>query len=112
MVGTLSYVLAAVFLYAAAVQYNDPDPVRWTAFYGVAALVSLFSGFRPLPPIIPLVLAVAAGIGAAVVAPTVWADLKMTGTEEERELAGLLLVGAWMLVLAHHHQDLKRRLNG
>ncbi len=30
--------MAALFLIAAALQYNDPDPLRWLAVYGLAAL--------------------------------------------------------------------------
>ncbi len=33
--------LAALFVWAAAVQYNDPDALRWYVLYGVAALASI-----------------------------------------------------------------------
>jgi Transmembrane family 220, helix len=29
----INWVMAVLFLFAAVVQYNDPDPVRWMAMY-------------------------------------------------------------------------------
>ncbi len=37
----LGFVLAALFIWAAAVQYNDPDAFRWYVIYGAAALASI-----------------------------------------------------------------------
>ncbi|NQZ45022.1 MAG: hypothetical protein HRT65_11970 [Flavobacteriaceae bacterium] len=37
----LGFVFTALFIYAAAVQYNDPDAYRWYVIYGMAALASL-----------------------------------------------------------------------
>ena len=37
----LGFVFAALFIWAAAVQYNDPDSLRWYLIYGVAALASI-----------------------------------------------------------------------
>ena len=34
-------VMASVFLLSAAVQWNDPDPGRWIAFYGLGALTEV-----------------------------------------------------------------------
>ncbi|MEO9511777.1 MAG: transmembrane 220 family protein [Flavobacteriaceae bacterium] len=34
-------VFAALFVYAAIVQYNDPDALKWYVYYGVAAVVSI-----------------------------------------------------------------------
>ena len=31
----------AAFLFSVAVQFNDPDPLRWVAVYGAAAIVCL-----------------------------------------------------------------------
>lgn len=37
----LAIVFALLFIAAAAVQYNDPDAVRWYIIYGMAALASI-----------------------------------------------------------------------
>jgi hypothetical protein len=30
-----SFIMAAVFVYAAALQYNDPDPIRWARHWPI-----------------------------------------------------------------------------
>lgn len=35
--------LTLLFIYALAVQYNDPDPALWVAIYGLAAAAGLLS---------------------------------------------------------------------
>ena len=37
----LSLVFTILFIYAAVVQYNDPDAILWYAIYGIAAIASL-----------------------------------------------------------------------
>lgn len=41
-------VFAALFIYAAVVQYNDPDAVKWYVYYGAAALMSILFAFDRL----------------------------------------------------------------
>jgi hypothetical protein len=36
-------VMFCYFVFAAAVQYNDPDPVHWIAVYGLSAVCSLLA---------------------------------------------------------------------
>ena len=38
---TVALVFALLFAAAAIVQYNDPDPLIWILFYGVAAISCL-----------------------------------------------------------------------
>lgn len=33
-----NYVMLVAFVFGVIVQYNDPDPARWMAIYGAAAL--------------------------------------------------------------------------
>ena len=99
-----SVVMALLFLYAAAVQYNDPDPIRWMAVYVLAAGIAGLSVARPLLPAIPLLLAIAALGWAGLLLPGVIETAAFTATEEERELAGLLLVSGWMFVLFAHQR--------
>ena len=36
-----NWVMLAAFLFSVAVQYNDPDPIRWMLIYGLAALACI-----------------------------------------------------------------------
>lgn len=91
---------AVLFAWSAAVQWNDPDPIRWTLIYAAACALSAWValGRRPAPPLRWGLLAVATA-WALTLAPRVIAAADFTGTEEERELAGLLLVAFGALAL-------------
>ena len=100
---------ALFFAWSASLQANDPDPLRWLAIYGGAALLSTLAA---LPGALPLArpalaLSVVAAGWAASIAPGVIAAGAGTGTEVEREIAGLVLVGVWMLGL--RWRDRRRR---
>ena len=43
----LCFVLAALMVLFAAVQYNDPDGPKWMLIYGVPAILALIAGCRP-----------------------------------------------------------------
>jgi hypothetical protein len=109
VVSALMTVLLAV---AVAVQYNDPDPVQWMAMYGVACVLSAVAVMRGRAP---WAWAAAVGLVALVWGLVVaqgaygrshltemfqsW-EMKSPGVEEAREASGLLIVAAWMAVLA------------
>jgi len=101
----LAYVLSVV------VQHNDPDPLPWMLLYGAAAATCLAWALRRCPRWLPalllgVVLAWAAWIGAhtelGVSLGQALGDwgMKTQGSEEAREIGGLLVVGVWMSVLA------------
>ncbi|MGE4609219.1 MAG: transmembrane 220 family protein [Myxococcota bacterium] len=92
-------VAALLFAYSAFVQLNDPDPIRWILLYSCAAVLSAASIFVSIPRAIFIGLACVAGLWAATLAPGVVSDGSFTGTEEERELVGLLLVSSASAVL-------------
>jgi hypothetical protein len=92
-------VAGLLFAYAAVLQLNDPDPIRWFVLYGTASVLSAASTFVSIPRAIFAGLACVAGSWAAMLVPNVLSLSSMTGTEEERELAGLLLVGLASVVL-------------
>lgn len=102
--------MAGLFAFAAAVQLNDPDPIRWTALYLAAAGLSLAAAFGRTPRRWAAALGLAAlGWGALIAADAnlvllrnifdSW-EMKDPGVEEARETLGLLIVAAWMAVLA------------
>ncbi len=103
--------MALLFAFAAALQYNDPDPIRWMAVYGAACVVSLLAAVvrRVLP-------ATALTVGVVAIAWAVWImmggppvsdyshmfdawEMKSPSVEAAREASGLILVAAWMAVL-------------
>jgi uncharacterized membrane protein len=103
--------MAVLFGIAAALQYNDPDPFRWMAIYGLAGLACLLALAGRLPRTAAVVIGLAALVWAATLAPGVvgrvsfWElfeslAMKSEPVEEAREMGGLFLVAAWMAVLA------------
>jgi hypothetical protein len=108
-----NWAATALFGFAAAVQFNDPDPIRWMAIYGSAAMVSTAAarwGFVPWA--IPLTVAAIGGVWGIVIAargPTqdfrsmfeAW-EMKSATVEEAREASGLFIIATWMAFLAAH----------
>lgn len=103
--------MAALLAFAAAVNFNDPDPVRWVAIYGAACVVSIIVALTGAVP-----LAVPASIGVVALAwAIVWAarvpslevythmfdqwEMTSKTVEEARETGGLLIVAVWMAAL-------------
>lgn len=108
----LNILMALNFFFSAALQYNDPDPRRWIAMYGSAGLISAYAAFQPAGYrwYVTGLLFLAALAWALSIAPRVvgrfapgdlirsW-EMKDHVVEEAREMIGLLVVAAWMLVL-------------
>lgn len=103
-----SVVFGVLFLFAAAVQLNDPDPVRWIVIYLAAAAAS-FAVSLPASGILAALVGIVALCWAIVIGwqlgtlpslaeTTDWGMAGM-GVEEVREMVGLLLVIFWMAVL-------------
>jgi len=110
VIRVMNVLMGCLFLLALVLQYNDPDPLRWMAIYGAAAVVCLLALRRRLRRWMPLVVGVVALAWAATLAPGVvgrvsprdlFREIPMgsTAIEEGREMGGLLIVAAWMLVL-------------
>ena len=95
---------AAVFLLSAAVQLNDPDPLRWVILYTVAALLAAAAplgraGFRRASGALALL---AGAWGAWILSgdlPPLGTSLdpqmKAPGAEQWREGLGLMLIAAY-----------------
>lgn len=107
----LNYVMAACFVFSAAVQYNDPDPARWVAMYALAALACVLHVAGRRYWALPAAVGLIALVWAATLAPHVIGkvafgelfeafEMKDVRVEEAREMGGLLIVAAWMAVLA------------
>jgi hypothetical protein len=88
-------VAAAAFVACAAVQLNDPDPMRWVALYGAAAVTAVAVSLgRPLGAVTVGVAVVAALWGVALL-PSFIADGAAVTEEVGREIGGLVLVSGW-----------------
>jgi hypothetical protein len=107
---TLNCLMAALFVFSVVVQYNDPDPLRWMAVYGAAALACVLAifgrGYWPLVAALGLVALVwALTLAPAVVGKVRFGELfesfemKDERVEVAREMGGLLIVAFWMAVL-------------
>ena len=109
VVGALVTVLLAV---AVMVQYNDPDPVPWMAIYGAGCALSALAVVRGRAPATPAaVVGVVALVWGLMIARDAFGrsrlsemfqswEMNSSGIEEAREASGLLIVAAWMAVLA------------
>lgn len=98
------------FAASAAVQVNDPDPLRWIAIYAGAAAACLIPARHPIARTVPAAIGVIALVWALVLSPEVVGktelpDLvapmqdKTPEIEYGREMLGLLIAAAWMAVL-------------
>lgn len=111
----LQLVFAVLFVFATAVQYNDPDPLRWMAIYGAAAAISGAAALRRVRWQVPAAVAVVALLWAATLVPAVARNPQSGGlfnewgmasisVEEGREMYGLAIVAAWMSATAIHER--------
>lgn len=108
----LNALMAALFLYSALLQFNDPDPLRWIVIYGIAAVPCLIAFVRGRVDYrFPALVGAVALVWSATHIPHVMAhggvthmfdQWKMTNEDVVygREFFGLLIVAVWMLVLA------------
>lgn len=101
----LAGLMAILFFFSVYLQFNDPDPVRWSLMYGGAGVVCLLYAFGRGPAWFAGLVTAVAIAWAAVWAPRVigvthvpdmFAEWHMTSgnvhAEEGRELGGLLIV--------------------
>lgn len=108
---TFNIPLAAVFVFGASLQFNDPNPTPWVLIYLAAALPCVFvvmkrPGWR-LPVAVALVAAAWCSVyvyrGAWAVSFTeMFAEWEMKNQQvvQTREMFGLGIIATWMVVLA------------
>jgi glucan phosphoethanolaminetransferase (alkaline phosphatase superfamily) len=114
----LNALMALIFLMAVVVQYNDPDPLLWMAIYGAAFVISVLVWRRgrvhPAAPVLVGVAALAWSVAIMLGGPgganylhmfDAW-EMQSVNVEQAREATGLLIVAAWMAVLAFRGKGL------
>ncbi|MCH8217143.1 MAG: transmembrane 220 family protein [Planctomycetes bacterium] len=100
-------IMLALFLLAAVLQYNDPDPLLWICYYGVAATftgAALFRRYHWFAGVAALAFYagfVCTSPGWGIDTLLLLKEPKMSSTRVElaREAFGLLLCAFWMSVL-------------
>lgn len=98
-----AFVFAALFIYAAIVQYNDPDATKWYAIYGMAALASILFAMGRLRTLWAILLTIFY-IGFSIYTwPEKFEGVTIGGgdivnIEKGREALGLLVAGVVMAV--------------
>lgn len=107
----LHTLMAGLFIFAAVLQYNDEDMIRWAAVYLAAAACCVGGIVGKLKWWIPALLA-AISIGWAFIYVSRGAagmpvgemfsewEMKNEQIVEEREMFGLWIVAAWMILLS------------
>lgn len=118
MIRLFNGLMVVLFLIAAGLQFNDPDPVPWITIYFLAmcACIAWETGWLNSLAAVPLMVT-AIGWGAWILAnmklevPVARAltDWRMHsgGSEEIREALGLAIVALWMLVLAFTRREVR-----
>jgi hypothetical protein len=105
----LCWLMAALFAICVALQYNDPDPIRWMAIYGAAMIVSIALPFRKTVAFAGIAVGLVAAVWGILLLTGVWGKmgfsdlwLKMSekggAVEEGRESGGLLIEAVWLLL--------------
>jgi Transmembrane family 220, helix len=100
-------IMLPLFLFSVALQYNDPDPIRWMSIYGISAVVCVLEIRRKTPLWLPALVALIAIVWAVSIGYGAHADafrhmmdqweMKNVHIEETREQYGLTIVYVWML---------------
>jgi len=112
---TANIFLSILFLFAAVLQYNDPDPLQWIFIYGLSALTCGLFAWKSGPLILPAITGVVSFIWMIFLfvvlqgAPDaiIWADvfgeasMKTESVELTREILGLFIIFVWMTVLIY-----------
>jgi hypothetical protein len=99
--------MCALFLFAAAVQWNDPDPWRWIPLYALAAVLAGLGAAGRLPLLPNAAALVLFAVLLALWAPSLaraqgdafthW-RMRSVADEEVREAGGLVLCALWSAV--------------
>ena len=104
-----------IYLLCAAVQYNDPDALLWTALYLAAAGMCAIQFHENPPRWLPQSLLLMSVAGTIALLPNIvgqvslreiFASISMQtqAVEEAREIGGLFLIGLWAGVLSYRQR--------
>ncbi|MEE3329767.1 MAG: transmembrane 220 family protein [Myxococcota bacterium] len=113
-------VMVGVFLLSAGVQWNDPDPLLWIAFYGFAALTAFaaLAGARMLRTLeiglaivaLGTVVALTPALREARLEAVTSIEMKSSEDEEVRELGGAAIVLVFAATMRLRRWRMARRV--
>ena len=95
----INLTMVLLFVIAAALQYNDPDPLVCIGMYGLAAMFCVMFAIDKFPLIPAAAFAAACLIGGVVLLWSVFTGDPATQAELFNESCGLLLVFLWISTL-------------
>ncbi len=104
----VSWAMAGLLFVCVALQYNDPDPIRWMVMYGAGAVASVLLPIRKPAATLALLVSVLALFWAIGLIYSVWGQIgvsdltnKMSekggAVEVGREAGGLVIEGVWLM---------------
>jgi len=107
----VSWAMAGLLFLCVALQYNDPDPLRWMVMYGAGAVASALLPIKRPAAALALVVGLIALAWAATLIYAVWGQIAVSdltskmsekggAVEVGREAGGLLIEGIWLTVAA------------
>ncbi len=101
----MALIFALLFIWAAAVQYNDPDTLIWVLVYGLASLFSVLFLVKRLSFPLALGAALAYLVGTVYVWPDKFEGFAIgagdiINIERGREAFGLLIIALVLLAYA------------
>ena len=107
----VSWAMAGLLFLCVALQYNDPDPIRWMVMYGAGAVASVALPIKKPAAALALVVGLVALAWAATLIYAVWGQIELSdltnkmsekggAVEVGREAGGLLIEGVWMMFAA------------
>jgi len=114
----LCFVLAALMILFAAVQFNDPDGSKWMVIYGVPAVLAFLCCFRPEvyhSPVVRglLLLCTLAAIGGMIYfwprSEKWWTQEVWWEVETAREGMGLMIVVVVLALIFVAQQRLRKK---
>lgn len=108
--GVVNAGFGVLFLISAALQLNDPDPLRWVLIWAAAAAACLLQRRVTWDWLLAGATCAAALLWAALLAPSALPGLELGDLAKKmkaetpqielgRELLGLLIIAVWMAVL-------------
>jgi signal transduction histidine kinase len=101
----VAWAMVALFVFAAAVQWNDPDPLRWIFLYGLAAATAYgvargksWTGLEwtSLAVFGAVVLMLSPAVFDSRSEAFISFEMKSAADESVREFAGMALCLAWV----------------
>lgn len=107
----VSWGMAGLLFLCVALQYNDPDPIRWMAMYAAGAIASVLLPIKKPAAALALLIGLIALAWAIYLVHSVWGRIAVSdltnkmsekggAVEVGREAGGLLIEGVWLMVAA------------